>query len=138
MIAWLVPLPPTEYIGCAASPSGPSNECRPHRSAHPPEPRSARRWAFEGRHDAVAALREPDQPARGVDASRSEPLDGGLVKHAKELAAMHAELRHIVSGVDAAQFVPHDLTETIVVDQFADPDTGPLQRGKQAKSGQNS
>src|SRR5262249_57083704 len=60
------------------------------------------------------------------------------MKHAKELAAMDAELRHIVSGVGAAQFVPHDLTETIAVDQFADLDTSPLQRGKQAKSRQNS
>jgi hypothetical protein len=93
---------------------------------------------LEGRDDAIAALLEPDQPARSVDTSRSEPLDGSLVKHAKELAAVDAELRHIVSRVGAAQLVPHGLTETIAIDQFAGPDAGLFQRGKQAKSRQHS
>ena len=62
--------------------------------------------ALEARHHIPAALLEADQPVAGLDAVRAQPLEGRLVEHALELAAMDADLRHVVAGVEAPRLAP--------------------------------
>jgi hypothetical protein len=62
------------------------------------------------RHCALVPLLECDQPVAGVDAIRTKPLQNRLIQHPLELAAMDAELRHVVAGLDATRLVPDRLT----------------------------
>src|SRR5262249_39720890 len=73
------------------------------------------------------------QPAIGMDARRSQPLKYSAQQHAMKLATMDAELRHRITAIDTAQFLPHGLTEPIGVDEFARADARGIQRGQQAE-----
>jgi hypothetical protein len=46
---------------------------------------------------------------------------------------MNADLRHVISGIDAAQFLPHGLAESVGIDEFARSDPGGIQRRQQAE-----
>ena len=94
--------------------------------------------AFEGRHDAIPLLVEADQPAPGMDPGRAQPVEHRAMENALQLAAVNAELRHIVSGVGAAQFLPHRLAEAIAIEQLASADAGAVELRQQTELRQNA
>ena len=94
--------------------------------------------AFEGRHDAIPLLVEADQPALGMDPVRPQPVEHRAMENALQLAAVNAELRHIVSGVGATQFLPHRLAEAIAIEQLASADTDTVECRQEIELRQNA
>src|SRR6185312_7374842 len=72
--------------------------------------------------DAAVILLEIAQAASGMDPAFSEPRAHRLMDHALQAAAMNGELRHVITGVEAARLAPDLLAEPIGVDQFEGAD----------------
>ena len=81
---------------------------------------------------------EADQPAVGMDPGRPQPVEHRAMENALQIAAANAELRHIVSGVGAAQLLPDRLAEAIAVEQLASSDAGAVELRQQAEPRQNA
>src|ERR1700682_707554 len=64
---------------------------------------------------AAFVLGEGPQPAAGMNRILSQPLLDGTMDHALQPAAMNRELRHVMTGVDAAAFAPDFLAMAIEV-----------------------
>ncbi len=69
-------------------------------------------------------------------ASRAQPLLDGAMNHALQAAAMDRELRHIMTGVQAARLAPDFLAVAIEIVQFIGADRCGVQGVQQAKAGQ--
>src|SRR5262249_8906076 len=84
--------------------------------------------AVEGCDHLTGSILKILQTAIGMNVRRSQPLQYGAEQHAMELAAMDAELRHRITGIDTAHFSPDGLTEPIGVDELPRANTRPIQR----------
>jgi len=89
--------------------------------------------AVEDRDHLASSILQIHQAAIDMDVRRSQPLEYSAQQHAMKLATMDAELRHRITGVDTAQFLPHGLTKPIGVDELARADARSIQRGQQAE-----
>lgn len=87
--------------------------------------------------DPIFRLFEALNPATGPDDVGSETGDHRPMDHAEQLAAMDADLRRLLTGIQAAQFLPHDLTETVGINQFPHTDTCSVETGLQPEIGQH-
>src|SRR5437763_17074673 len=65
--------------------------------------------------DTALVLREGAQPASGVDRISSQPFLHGAVDHALQLAAVNRKLRHIMTAIKTARFLPHFLAMAIEI-----------------------
>ncbi len=63
--------------------------------------------------DAALALLQPGAAAVGDHPVGAETVQCGLVQHAMQPAAMHADFRHRVAGETAARLAVDQLPETI-------------------------
>jgi hypothetical protein len=67
---------------------------------------------------AIRTLIEAEQPMTDVDRRFANPLRGGLIEQALQLAAMDRELRPGVARVQATGLGPDALAEAVAVDQL--------------------
>src|SRR5882724_12640068 len=89
----------------------------------------------EIRGDAAFVLGEGPQPAAGVDGVLSQTLLDGAVNDALQPAAVNRELRHVVTGIDAAGFAPHFLAVAVEVIKYVGADRDVVELLQQAEPG---
>lgn len=89
--------------------------------------------ALEAPHHAVAHLPPTDQLVADVDPIRARPIDGRPVQHVLDLAAVDAEHRHVVDGLEASRLVPDRLATAHHGDHLPGADAGPVQGRQQAE-----
>src|SRR3712207_6733444 len=80
------------------------------------------RAAEEVGGDAALVLREGAETADGADGALADALLDCLIQHALQASAVNRELRHVVTGVDAARLAPDLLTKAIEVEQLVGAD----------------
>ncbi len=90
----------------------------------------------EMRDHAALVLRERAEPATGVDGLRAEPFLDGAMDDALQAAAMDRELRHVVTGIEAARLAPDFLAVTVEIIQLIGADRGGVEPVQQAEAGQ--
>src|ERR1700760_1795387 len=74
--------------------------------------------------DAALVLGERAEPAAGMDRVVAEALDDSLMNHALQTAAMNRELRHLMTGIEAALLVPDLLAVASEIEQLVGADRG--------------
>jgi hypothetical protein len=89
--------------------------------------------ALKDRYHPVGTFPKIHQPAIGMNPSWAQPFDRRAQQHTVQLATVNADLRGVISGVEAAQFLPNGLAEAIGVDQFTRTDAGGIQGREQAE-----
>ena len=90
----------------------------------------------EIRRDAALVLGEGAEPAAGVNRLRSEPLLDSAVDHALQPAAVNRELRHVMTGIDAAGLAPDLLAVTIEIIEDVGADRGIVELLQQPEAGE--
>jgi hypothetical protein len=86
--------------------------------------------------DPAFVLRERTKAATSVDGVRSEPLLDGTMDDALEATAVDRELRHVVTGIDAAGFTPDFLTVAIKIVELIGADRDVVELLEQAEAGE--
>ena len=89
----------------------------------------------EVRDHAIGILIEADQPMADVDRRFADPLRGGLIEQALQLAAMDRELRPGIARIQATRLGPDALAEPVAVDQLLGSDAGHVQAFQQTQLG---
>ena len=90
----------------------------------------------EMRDHAALVLRERAEPATGVDGLLAQPLLDGAMDDALQASAMDRELRHVVTGIEAARLAPDFLAVTVEIIQLVGANRGGVEPVQQAKAGQ--
>ena len=88
------------------------------------------------RDHAALVLRERAEPATGVDGLRAQPFLDGAMDDALQASAMDRELRHVVTGIEAARLAPDFLAVTVEIIQLIGANRGGVEPVQQAKAGQ--
>src|SRR6185436_12400922 len=90
----------------------------------------------EMRDHTALMLCERAEAAAGVDRLRPKPLLDGAMDHALQAAAMNRELRHVVTGIEAARLAPDFLAVTVEIIQLVGANSGGVEPVQQAKAGE--
>src|SRR6266851_117738 len=85
---------------------------------------------------AAFVLAEGPQPAAGVYSIPPQPLLDGAVDHALQPAAMNRELRHVMTGIDAAGLAPDFLAVAIEVVKHIGADRYVVEPLQQTEAGE--
>src|SRR4051812_41074264 len=90
----------------------------------------------EIRRYAALVLGEGAEPAAGMDRVRAKPLLDGAMDHALQPAAMDRELRHLVTGIDAANLAPDFLAVAVEIIKLMGADRGVVKLLHQPEAGE--
>src|SRR4029079_10378653 len=71
-----------------------------------------------------------------VDGLLAQPFLDGAMDHALQASAMDRELRHVVTGIEAARLAPDFLAVTVEIIQLVGTNSGSVEPVQQAKAGQ--